>query len=50
MGKRSDMAAQANGSRDIHYNVLAYSAVRTKSDSRWRPQSASQLYVAARAP
>ena len=27
MGKRSHMAAQANGSRDIHYNVLAYSAV-----------------------
>ena len=44
------MTAQANGSRDIHYNVLAYSAVRTKSDNRWRPQSASQLYVATRAP
>ena len=50
MGKRSHMTAQANGSRDIHYNVLAYSVVRTESDNRWRPQSASQLYVATRAP
>ena len=44
------MTAQANGSRDIHYNVLAYSALRTKSDTRWRPQSASQLYAATLAP